>query len=129
MAVYRWSRTNACPITPSKALPVPLIVVGLLRRSPLTGVVIVSRLFPDVTPTTTHMLEVLPSSRLSVTVIDMPPGLGLFTCTTASTSCLPPPLTVLAAALGDHLSSCAAMRWATCTALFFQGSWPVFTLF
>ncbi len=36
-----------------------------------------SKPLPDVTPITTHMLEVLPSRRLRVTVMDIPPGLGL----------------------------------------------------
>src|SRR5579864_9293132 len=103
------------------------MVVGLVRRSPCTGLLRASDPSPAVTPITTHMLAVLPLSRLSVTLIDLSPGLGPFTCTTASTSCEPPPLTMLAVALGDHFSSCAAIRCATCVALFFQVSWPLLT--
>lgn len=78
------------------------------HRSPFAGVLMVSRPLPDVTPTTTHMLEVLLSSRLSFTLIDTTRA-GFLSCTTASTSCGPPPLSRLAVALEGHFRNCAAI--------------------
>src|ERR1051326_4691350 len=83
------------PTFPSKALPVPLTVIGLVRRSRSVGIVM-DRL-GEVTEVASQILPLLfPSRRLNVTVIVALPGFVLFTVTTALRSEFPPPLSMVA---------------------------------
>src|SRR6266568_563330 len=108
------------PITPSKALPVPFTLLGLLKTACEAGLV---RDMPSaVTETTSQMPPlVLPSRRESVTLITPLTVSVLRTRTTALTSCAPPPLSRVVVESGDHLSRLTARAPATMDALSFQG--------
>src|SRR5712691_4152792 len=120
ISLYRWSSTTTLPIFPSNALPVPLTVVGLVRRSPAGGAVM------DMSAALTSVASQMPplvflSRRLRVTVIVPLQGLGLFTVTTALRSLVPPPLTTVVVALVGHLSRFTAKALAVIPASSFQG--------
>src|SRR5439155_20201354 len=108
------------PITPSKALPVPFTLLGLLKTACAAGLV---RDMPlEVTQTTSQMPPlVFPARRESVTLITPLPISVLRTRTAALTSCAPPPLSRVVVELGDQLSRLAARAPATMVALSFQG--------
>src|SRR2546430_8264204 len=96
------------PTLPSKALPVPLTVIGFVRRSRPCGIEMDRS--GEVTEVASQMLSLLfPSRRLSVTVIVALPVLFvLFTVTTALRSEFPPPLRMVAGALGGQWRRFAA---------------------
>src|SRR6266487_4000952 len=111
------------PTLPSKALPVPLTVIGFVSRSRSRGIEIDRS--GEVTAVASQMLPLLfPSRRLSVIVIVALPGFVLFTVTTALRSEFPPPLRMVAGALGFQWRRFAAKAWAVLIALNLHGCSP-----
>src|SRR5260370_24501809 len=99
------------PTLPSKALPVPLTVIGFVRRSRSCGIEMDRS--GEVTEIASQMLPLLfPSRRLSVTVIVALPGFVLFTVTTALRSEFPPPLRMVTGGLGYQWRKIAARACA-----------------
>src|SRR6266516_6711778 len=87
------------PTLPSKALPVPLTVIGFVKRSRSWGTEMDRA--GEATEVTSQMPPLLfPSRRLNVIVIVALPGFVLFTVITALRSEFPPPLRMVAGALG-----------------------------
>src|SRR5437763_12764609 len=131
IAVYRSSNRWTIPTCDSHSEPDPVTATGLFRRSPFCGAVIV--LYSLVTPTTIQIpLEVLPSRRLSVTLIggkgpQHPTRTEGVTCTTASTSCTPPPLTSTTALSAGVRSKALTKSFVVESASSFQGWCPWLT--
>src|SRR5579872_1327116 len=115
-------------MTPSNALPEPVTAVGLLRRLRSCGEVIdIPWLVTEVASQIPPLL--LPSRRLNVTIMVPLTARVFFTLTTASTSCCPPPLTIVAGELGFHLRRFVleARACAVWVALSRHGWWPWLT--
>src|SRR5690349_15637243 len=113
-------------MTPSKALPVPFTLVGLLRTVIGSGLVM-DRPFTLTAIASQMPPLLLPSSRDNVTSSVPLTGRLLRTCTNALTSCSPPPLISVVGELADQLSRLTTRASVTCVALSFQGSCPALT--
>ena len=95
------------PISPSKAVPVPVTLLGLFKTACEAG--LVSDTPSEATEIASQMPPlVFPSRRESVTLIVPLTISVLRTRTTASTSCVPPPLSRVVVELGDQFSRFAA---------------------